>query len=177
LKKGWLAQPKGAAMAALRPVLWDISCFGCRNHGRGFLWSQPPTTFPRLPPELLRRGRFDELFFVDLPTPDERREIIAIYIKSGLKREFEPSLLDELVQLSEGFAGCDLQSAVREVVKEAFRKSGGRERYSRIISPQFPERICRCLKPTRRRLKRFVHGDVTAPFQPPASQLSIQAHQ
>jgi ATP-dependent 26S proteasome regulatory subunit len=75
----------------------------------------------RLPPELLRRGRFDELFFVDLPTPQERREIIAIYIKSGLKREFEPSLMDELVQLSEGFAGADLQSAVREVVKEAFR--------------------------------------------------------
>jgi len=75
----------------------------------------------RLPPELLRRGRFDELFFVDLPTPEERREIIAIYIKSGLKREFETSLMDELVQLSEGFAGADLQSAVREVVKEAFR--------------------------------------------------------
>jgi len=76
----------------------------------------------RLPPELLRRGRFDELFFVDLPTPEERREIISIYIRSGLKREFESSLLDELVRLSEGFAGADLQSAVREVVKEAFRK-------------------------------------------------------
>lgn len=74
----------------------------------------------RLPPELLRRGRFDELFFVDLPTPAERREIIEIYTQRGLRQAVEPTLLDELVQLSEGFAGSDLESAVREVVKEAY---------------------------------------------------------
>jgi hypothetical protein len=76
----------------------------------------------RLPPELLRRGRFDELFFVDLPTPSERKEIISIYVKRGLKREVDGSLMADLVQLSEGFAGCDLESAVREVVKDAFLK-------------------------------------------------------
>lgn len=74
----------------------------------------------QLPPELLRRGRFDELFFVDLPSPDERREIIQIYAKRGLKREIEEPLLSELVELSEGFAGADIEAAVREVVKEAF---------------------------------------------------------
>jgi SpoVK/Ycf46/Vps4 family AAA+-type ATPase len=74
----------------------------------------------RLPPELLRRGRFDELFFVDLPTPDERREIIQIYARRGLKYEMNDSLMTELVEVSEGFAGSDLESAVREVVKEAF---------------------------------------------------------
>ncbi|MEG0222178.1 MAG: hypothetical protein RR720_00180 [Comamonas sp.] len=36
--------------------------------------------------ELLRRGRFDELFFVDLATREERREIIDIYIRRGLKQ-------------------------------------------------------------------------------------------
>jgi len=76
----------------------------------------------RLPPELLRRGRFDELFFVDLPTPPERREIISIYVKRGLKSSVDDSLMTELVQLAEGFAGSDLESAVREVVKEAFLK-------------------------------------------------------
>lgn len=74
----------------------------------------------RLPPELLRRGRFDELFFVDLPTPDERKEIINIYAQRGLKREIAESLMRELVDLSEGFAGSDIESAVREVVKEAY---------------------------------------------------------
>lgn len=40
----------------------------------------------KLPPELLRRGRFDELFFVDLATREERREITDIYILRGLKQ-------------------------------------------------------------------------------------------
>jgi ATP-dependent 26S proteasome regulatory subunit len=76
----------------------------------------------KLPPELLRRGRFDELFFVDLPTPEERKEIIKIYIQRGLKNAVSDNLIDELVRLSEGFAGADIESAVREVVKEAFLK-------------------------------------------------------
>ena len=74
----------------------------------------------KLPPELLRRGRFDELFFVDLPTAPERREIIEIYTQRGLKQQVANELLNELVQLSDGFAGSDLEAAVREVVKEAY---------------------------------------------------------
>jgi len=74
----------------------------------------------KLPPELLRRGRFDELFFVDLPTPAERREIIGIYTQRGLRQEVPAAQLDEMVELSDGFAGSDLESAVREVVKEAY---------------------------------------------------------
>jgi ATP-dependent 26S proteasome regulatory subunit len=74
----------------------------------------------RLPPELLRRGRFDELFFVDLPVPSERSEIIDIYVRRGLKRTVEAGLMEELVALSDGFAGSDIESAVRQVVKAAF---------------------------------------------------------
>jgi SpoVK/Ycf46/Vps4 family AAA+-type ATPase len=76
----------------------------------------------RLPPELLRRGRFDELFFINLPTQDERKEIISIYIKRGLKKEISSELMNELVDLSDGFAGSDLESAVREVVIHAILK-------------------------------------------------------
>lgn len=71
----------------------------------------------RLPSELLRKGRFDELFFVDLPSPGERAEIIKIYIKKSLKKEVEPGLIQTLVELSEGFAGADIEAAVRDVVK------------------------------------------------------------
>ncbi|MGG3508835.1 AAA family ATPase [Paenibacillus lautus] len=76
----------------------------------------------KLPPELLRRGRFDELFFVDLPTASEREEIIKIYIEKGLKRTVSNELLQHLVRLSDGFAGADLEAAVRDVVKQAFVK-------------------------------------------------------
>ena len=74
----------------------------------------------QLPPELLRRGRFDELFFVDLPSGAERGEIIAIYVQRGLKRQIAPELTAKLVEMSEGFSGADLEAAVREVVKDAF---------------------------------------------------------
>jgi hypothetical protein len=74
----------------------------------------------QLPPELLRRGRFDELFFVDLPNKKEREEIIRIYIKKGLKREIDADLMERLVQISDGFAGADLEAAVRDVVKQAY---------------------------------------------------------
>lgn len=74
----------------------------------------------RLPPELLRRGRFDELFFVDLPTEEERRDIIQLYVQRGRLVALDDGLLEELVQVSEGFAGADLEAAVKEVVEEAF---------------------------------------------------------
>ncbi|WP_019413911.1 AAA family ATPase [Paenisporosarcina sp. TG20] len=74
----------------------------------------------QLPPELLRRGRFDELFFVDLPNQKDREEIIQIYIKKGFKKDVDPALLEKLVHLSEGFAGADIEAAVRDVVKQAF---------------------------------------------------------
>lgn len=71
-----------------------------------------------LPPELLRKGRFDELFFVDLPDGDDRREIIDLYHRRYLKREPGPELLTELVALSEGFAGADIEAALHDVGAE-----------------------------------------------------------
>lgn len=74
----------------------------------------------KLPPELLRRGRFDEMFFVDLPSEEERKEIIQIYARRNLKRPVNDALLSDLVSLSEGFAGSDIEAAVRDVGVEAY---------------------------------------------------------
>jgi ATP-dependent 26S proteasome regulatory subunit len=74
-----------------------------------------------LPQELLRSGRFDDMFFVDLPDPTERREIIEIYLRRYLRTPVDPRLVEELVGLGEGFAGSDLESAVKEIGHEAVR--------------------------------------------------------
>jgi ATPase family associated with various cellular activities (AAA) len=71
-----------------------------------------------LPPELLRKGRFDELFFVDLPDDDDRREIVRLYYQRYVKAEPSEDLLDKLVALSDGFAGSDIESALHEVGAE-----------------------------------------------------------
>lgn len=68
-----------------------------------------------LPSELLRRGRFDELFFVDLPTAEERREILALYMRKYLNLDFTGPLADRIVELTDGFTGADLESTVRDL--------------------------------------------------------------
>jgi len=72
-----------------------------------------------LPPELLRKGRFDEIFFVDLPTAEERREILDIHLR---KRKRDPAgfELKELAALSESFSGAELEQAVVEGLYHAF---------------------------------------------------------
>lgn len=72
-----------------------------------------------LPPELLRKGRFDEIFFVDLPRPAVRREIFAIHLR---KRGRDPAKfdLDALAEASEGFSGAEIEQAVISALHEAF---------------------------------------------------------
>jgi hypothetical protein len=73
-----------------------------------------------LPPELLRKGRFDELFFVDLPDADDREEIIVMYYRRYVRREPATELVDKLAGLSEGFAGADIEAALHEVGEQVF---------------------------------------------------------
>ncbi|MBN3041155.1 MAG: AAA family ATPase [Candidatus Omnitrophica bacterium] len=72
-----------------------------------------------LPPELLRKGRFDEIFFVDLPSLDERKEIFSIHIDKR-KRDSKNFNLDLLAQESEGFSGAEIEQAVISGLFEAF---------------------------------------------------------
>ena len=93
----------------------------------------------KLPPELFRRGRFDELFFVDLPAPGERREILQLYARRYLRRELSAELMEELVGLSGGFAGSDLDAAVAEVAKtEALR---GNDSAGAVIDDEYWRRV------------------------------------
>ena len=69
----------------------------------------------RLPAELLRKGRFDEMFFVDLPDKEERHDIIKMYIEKYLKLQVPDNLLAELVRITEGFSGADLEASIRDI--------------------------------------------------------------
>jgi len=64
-----------------------------------------------LPPELIRKGRLDEIFFVDLPDAATRAEIFAIHLR---KRDHKPMEFDllELAKLSEGFSGAEIEQAI-----------------------------------------------------------------
>jgi SpoVK/Ycf46/Vps4 family AAA+-type ATPase len=72
-----------------------------------------------LPPELLRKGRFDEIFWVDLPGADTRREIFAIHLA---KRNRDPLRFDlvKLAEASDGYSGAEIEQAVISALHEAY---------------------------------------------------------
>lgn len=72
-----------------------------------------------LPPELLRKGRFDELFFLDLPNEEERKEIFIIHL---LKRGRNPNNFDvkSLAEISDGFSGSEIEEAVISAMYDSF---------------------------------------------------------
>ena len=72
-----------------------------------------------LPPELIRKGRFDELFFVDLPNQYERREIFSIQL-ARRKRNPAQFDLDQLAASAKGFSGAEIDAAVQTALHTAY---------------------------------------------------------
>jgi SpoVK/Ycf46/Vps4 family AAA+-type ATPase len=77
-----------------------------------------------LPPEFLRKGRFDEIFFVDLPGPAERAEILRLHLR---KRGHDPLTfdVDTLAHGSEGFSGAEIEAAVVGALYRAYATRSG----------------------------------------------------
>lgn len=80
-----------------------------------------------LPPEMMRKGRFDEIFFVDLPTHNERKEILKVHLLRRLKDPYvigkfvvDEQTLDQLAGMTEGFVGAELEQVVITGLFEAF---------------------------------------------------------
>jgi ATP-dependent 26S proteasome regulatory subunit len=74
-----------------------------------------------LPPELIRKGRFDELFFVDLPSAAERRQVFSIQLKKH-KRNPAGYDLDRVATAAEGFSGAEIESSVQTALYAAFAR-------------------------------------------------------
>jgi MoxR-like ATPase len=73
----------------------------------------------RLPPEFLRKGRFDEIFFVDLPDLETRREIFRIHIE-GREQEAGAFDLESLARATDGFSGAEIEQVVISGLYTAF---------------------------------------------------------
>ncbi len=73
----------------------------------------------KLPTELKRKGRFDEIFCVNLPNKEERKDIFKIHIKNKNKR-LDEAALNSVSQTTEGFNGADIESVVNEAVEKCF---------------------------------------------------------
>jgi len=92
-----------------------------------------------LPPEFLRRGRFDEIFFLDLPNEAERRAILEVHLR---KRRRNPAnyQLDQLVTITDGYVGAEIEQAIIDAMFAAF---DGRREFTTVDI----EQACRRLVP------------------------------
>ena len=74
-----------------------------------------------LPPELMRKGRFDELFFVDLPNQSERKQIVSIQLRNRRRnpQEFD---LERVATAARGFSGAEIESAVQTALYVAYSR-------------------------------------------------------
>lgn len=72
-----------------------------------------------LPTELKRKGRFDEIFCVNLPNKEERKKIFEIHIGKK-KKNLDEATLNSVCQITEGFNGADIESVVNEAVEKCF---------------------------------------------------------
>ena len=119
---------KGFAGAASRSVDGGLSA---RMFGSLLTWMQErqapvfviatANDIEALPPELLRKGRFDEIFFVDLPKPEVRRTMFSIHLK---KRMYDPAgfEIEALTAASDGYTGAEIEQAVTAGMHQAFSR-------------------------------------------------------
>ncbi|MGN0632192.1 MAG: AAA family ATPase, partial [Ruminococcus sp.] len=98
-----------------------------------------------LPPELLRKGRFDEIFFTDLPTRSERAKIFALHIRKRTENSeiahnisITPECCNELADLTKGYVGAEIEQIVIAAMYEAFYNDRGLEK----------EDIVKCIRET-----------------------------
>jgi ATP-dependent 26S proteasome regulatory subunit len=119
-----------------------------------------------LPPELLRKGRFDEIFFVDLPAADERSEIFEIHL---LKRRRDPASynIKELSRLADGFSGAEIEQAIVEALYYAFGEGKDLQQahLARAIEETLP--LSTTMKEEILRLREWARTR-TRPASPPA---------
>ncbi|MCL6416056.1 AAA family ATPase [Aestuariirhabdus sp. Z084] len=105
-----------------RRILGTLLTWMAERNNRVFLVATS-NDISRLPPELIRKGRLDEIFFVDLPDTAIREQILSIHLH---KRDQDPAVFDlaRLAELSEGFSGAELEQLVVSALYRAENDGG-----------------------------------------------------
>ncbi len=122
----------------------------------------------QLPPELLRKGRFDEIFFVDLPAAPERRDIFGIHLRRRNRRP-EVFDLDRLAALTDGFSGAEIEQAVVSALYDAFAEQTdlAQPHVERAVRESFP--LATTMREEIERVRDWCRARTRAASSPPLS--------
>jgi SpoVK/Ycf46/Vps4 family AAA+-type ATPase len=120
IEKGFAsAGTSGDADAGLSQRLLATLLTWMQERKSGVFLAATSNNITALPPEMLRKGRFDEIFFVDLPNAAERTELFTLYLK---RRQRDPAMFDvsALAEATAGFSGAEIEEAIHAGLYTAF---------------------------------------------------------
>ncbi len=119
IEKAFASASSDSADGGLSQRMFGTLLSWMQDHRHNVFLIATANNLAQLPPELMRKGRFDEIFFVDLPGLEEREQIFSIHLK---KRRRDKSKFDmaKLVAASEGYAGAEIEQAVVSGLYAAF---------------------------------------------------------
>jgi SpoVK/Ycf46/Vps4 family AAA+-type ATPase len=104
----------------------------------------------QLPPELLRKGRFDEIFYVDLPSKEERKEITKIHLEKR-KREVGNYNIEKIAQETHGFSGSEIEEVIVSGLYDAFNRD-------EELKQEHLEQVIKTLIPLSQTMEEQIRG-------------------
>ncbi len=119
IEKAFASASSDSADGGLSQRMFGTLLTWMQDHSAPIFLIATANNIAQLPPELMRKGRFDEIFFVDLPGPADRESIFAIHLR---KRRRDKSQFDisRLVAASDGFSGAEIEQAIISGLYQAF---------------------------------------------------------
>lgn len=119
IEKAFASAAAGSADGGLSKRMFGTLLSWMQDHRHPIFIIATANDISALPPELMRKGRFDEVFFVDLPTPRAREQILSIHLR---RRNRNPEKFDltQLAEAAEDFTGSEIEQAVVSALFTAF---------------------------------------------------------
>lgn len=135
IEKGFASAAAQSTDGGLSQRMFGTLLTWMQDHAAPVFMVATANNIEALPPELLRKGRFDEIFFVDLPDAEAREAIFAIHLR---KRRRDPDSFDltRLANASEGYSGAEIEQAILSALHAA---------YADGVEPG-DDSICACLE-------------------------------
>ncbi|MEZ6142417.1 MAG: AAA family ATPase [Zavarzinella sp.] len=121
IEKAFASASSDSADGGLSQRMFGTLLSWMQDHRSPIFMVATANNIAALPPELMRKGRFDEVFFVDLPTDQAREQIISIHLQRR-KRSPAQLHLPELVAATQGFSGAEIEQAVISGLYAAFQE-------------------------------------------------------
>jgi AAA+ superfamily predicted ATPase len=157
IEKAFASASTDSADGGLSQRMFGTLLSWMQDHRHPIFLIATANNLAQLPPELMRKGRFDEIFFVDLPGPQEREAIFSIHLK---KRCREKSAFDmaALVAAADGFSGAEIEQAVISGLYAAFSESVACTTEHILAAIRATQPLAVVMREHVERLRAWAHG-------------------